>query len=191
MSKYWNQARHLIAHNILHADDTPHSIALGASLAMFVAILPLIGIQMVLAVALAALFRVNKAIGIPIVWISNPITAVPLYGGCFALGRWILNTGRPEVDPVLAAELDQTAHAASWVEPGFWSNLLSYLVSMGTELWVGSAIVGLVLAILTYPTMRWLVVKHRERRRLHELQKKVLPLPIPLSAESTRKTEVA
>lgn len=190
MSKYWHQARHLIVHNILHADDTPHSIALGASLAMFIAILPLIGCQTIAAVALAALFRANKAICIPMVWVSNPATAVPLFMASFVLGRWILKTEAPDEVAVLAAGIDPTPHVASWFELEFWTNLFTQLMNVGLEIWVGSAIIGLVLALATYPVMRWLITVHRERRRLHELQKKVLPLPIP-AAEPTRKTEVA
>ena len=66
MSRFWFKARKFLAQKVLHADDTPHEIALGAGIAMWVAFLPLIGLQTVIAVSLAALFRANKAICFPI-----------------------------------------------------------------------------------------------------------------------------
>jgi len=186
VSKYWHRARRLIAHNILHADDTPHSIAMGASIAMFIAILPLIGVQMILSVAVAALLRVNKAVCVPVVWISNPLTALPLYGACFAVGRAVMNSTSPET--VVLTELAEPVKAVSWLELSFWTNLFSHLVSLGVELWVGSAIIGLGLAILTYPLTRWLIGFYRERRRRHLLQKQVYKV---LPAAPARRTEVA
>ena len=38
----------------------------------------------------AWLFRANKAVGIPIVWVSNPATIVPIYYMCYWIGRTAL-----------------------------------------------------------------------------------------------------
>jgi hypothetical protein len=190
VSKYWHQARRLIVHNVLHADDTPHSIAMGAAIAMFIAVLPLIGIQMVLSVFIAALLRVNKAICIPIVWISNPITMVPLYAGCLAVGRFVMNSASADQAAVALTHLAEPARKVSWLSVEFWTNLLSNLVNLGVELWIGSAIVGLVLAILTYPATRWLVSAYRTRRHRHQMQKQIFKAPIA-TAEDLPKSEVA
>ena len=91
MSRFVFRARKFLAQKVLHTDDSPHTIALGASLAMLVAISPLIGLQTVIAVGLAALFRANKAICIPIVWIvTNPFTFLPIYGACYKLGQLVV-----------------------------------------------------------------------------------------------------
>ena len=89
MPRVWLRTRRFLAQKVLHTDDTPHAIALGAALAVFVAFLPLIGLQTVIAIGLAALFRANKAVCVPIVWITNPFSAVPIYTACLILGRAI------------------------------------------------------------------------------------------------------
>ena len=100
LARYWLRARRIFVHTFLHADDTPRQIALGAAVATFIAFLPIVGIQTVVAIALAALLRVNKAICVPIVWITNPATLVPIYTGCYWVGRFVLGQGgHSEFDP--------------------------------------------------------------------------------------------
>ncbi len=83
MARYWLRMRRFVMHNVLHADDTPHSIALGTAIAVFIAILPLVGIQMFLSVAVAALFgfsitnRQSGAEDGSITDASHPITTGP------------------------------------------------------------------------------------------------------------------
>ncbi len=190
VARYWHRFRRLITHNVLHADDTPHSIALGASIAMFIAILPLVGIQMFVAVALAALVRANKAICIPVVWISNPLTMFPIYGGCLALGKWLMNSKAPVEPAVALSGLAEPARIVSWVELEYWTALFSRLAGMGVELWVGCIVVGIPVALLTYPVSLWLVSAYRERRRIRLAQRKVFRAPISESA-ANRKSEVA
>src|SRR5690606_36031974 len=67
----------------------------GLAIGMYVTFLPLIGIQMVLSVCLAWLFRANKLVGGPLVWISNPLTIIPIYFPCYWLGCQLL--GMPVV----------------------------------------------------------------------------------------------
>ena len=49
---------------IVMLDDTPHSIALGTAIGLFIAWTPTVGIHMILVVALALLFRANKVAGL-------------------------------------------------------------------------------------------------------------------------------
>ncbi len=165
--------RRIISRRILHVDDTPRAIALGASIAMFIAILPLIGIQTFVAIAVAAAVRANKAVCIPVVWITNPFTAFPIYYGCYWLGRRICGGGAPAAEAAEEAEVVKQLVAVGsdvhlW-ELAFWKQFFYTLVGMGAELWVGCVIVGIVLAVPTYFAVRWAVVHHRERRlqRVH------------------------
>ena len=77
-------------HSILKADDPPHRLALGVAIALFVTFTPTIGFQSVLVVALAWLFGANKLVGLPLIWISNPATFVPIYYPAYRLGKWVL-----------------------------------------------------------------------------------------------------
>ena len=83
----WRSARRFIFKRILHADDTPHRIALGVAISTFVGFSPIMGMQTVVSIALAALFRANKAVCLPFVWITNPVTFVPVYWSCWETRR--------------------------------------------------------------------------------------------------------
>ncbi len=150
---------------ILHVDDSPHRIALGVALAMFVAFLPLIGIQTAVAIGLAALFRANKAVCIPIVWITNPATMWPIYGGCVALGRWLTTSKGDGGEVEVLTQLAHIQQSASWFDAQFWADLLDFILNAAAELWIGCVVVGLVLAIPSYFISRWGVVHYRERHR--------------------------
>lgn len=173
MSRYWFKIRKLLAQRVLHTDDTPHAIALGAGIAMLVAFLPLIGLQTVISVGLAAFFRANKAICIPIVWITNPFTMVPIYGACGALGRFVLVSPGGSNRPTELFEL-QRGHGVPFLELEFWRNLLYRLPELGREVWIGCVIVGCVLGIATYLLVRWGVVSYREQRRRRILRRNLL-----------------
>lgn len=58
----------------------PREIALGFALGVFIAFSPTIGVQMVLAIFLAALLKWSKLAVAVAVWISNPLTAPFIYG---------------------------------------------------------------------------------------------------------------
>lgn len=171
MARYFRRARRFIFHNILHADDTPHAIALGAGIAMVIAFLPLVGFQTAIAVGLAALFRANKAVCVPIVWITNPLTMGPIYLGCLALGRSVLSSPIQEEDADAIAKFEQHEQTFQIFELQFWTDLFQFLISLGKELWVGCAIVGVTFGVISYVAAHRGVAIYRERRRLRVLRR--------------------
>jgi len=166
-----------VVHTFLHADDTPRQIAMGAAVATFIAFLPIVGIQTVVAIALAALLRVNKAICVPIVWITNPATLVPVYSACYWLGRFVMGQGgNGEFDPEQSVLGPVTRHQGwgRFISSAFWKDLGNTLLDLSLDLWVGCALVGLVLGTVAYFVVRWAVVKYRERHRRRMLRRALL-----------------
>lgn len=74
--------------NLWHLNRRSFAGALAVGL--FVAFIPL-PTQMIIAAALAILFRVNLAISVATVWITNPITMPPMFYAAYWVGSWILN----------------------------------------------------------------------------------------------------
>jgi len=185
VSRYWLRFRRFVFHRILHADDTPHALALGVSVGTLVAILPFIGLQTIVAVSLAALLRANKAVCVPLVWITNPFTTVPIVGLCLAVGRFIMGSPAAIPPPEVLSGLVDPPPAASWFSLHFWYDLASQLMSLGVELWVGSFVVGGVLAAIAYPLTRWAVSVYRERHRKRILQRQLFRTRIPATARQT------
>lgn len=90
---WWGRLKYFFYHSILHADDTPQSLALAFGIGMFVAFTPTIGLQMVISGLIAWILRINKPVAIAVVWISNPITTVPIFVPCYLLGALLM--GQP------------------------------------------------------------------------------------------------
>lgn len=150
---------------ILHADDPPHTLALGIAIGFFVTFTPLIGFQMMLSVFLAWLLRANKVVGVPIVWISNPVTLVPIYYPCYALGCRLLNqpVGKDKWDTINeswdALRMDV---ATRWLDKvQFWWDIL--LDSIG-PLSLGCLVVASVTGVVSYYLSLFAIRTYRLRR---------------------------
>jgi uncharacterized protein (DUF2062 family) len=165
----------IVVHNILHLDDTPHRIAWGVFIGAIVAFTPTLGLQILIYIPIAALLRANKVSGIPILFVSNPFTAVPLYYMTWKVGALVL---RPETE-VTPATIKQWLGATGralkndglgrLLEAEFWQEAGRLLASTGAELWIGGLLCGIVVALPTYFLTRWGInaVRHlREGRRL-------------------------
>jgi hypothetical protein len=147
-------------YRVLSLDDTPHRIALGVAIGIFVAWTPSIPAQMVSVIALSWLLRANKLVGLPFVWITNPVTILPIYGPNLLLGQWIL--GKPVGN--FSALYGAMHFGGGPIETAqiWWSAIAPILV----ELWVGSLIVATILGVMTYFTMYRIIVVWRRRRHL-------------------------
>jgi len=150
--------------DLLHHEDPPHRIALGLGLGMFVGLLPIMGIQMAVVALLALPLRANVKAAVATVWISNPLTFIPLYWVNYRFGLLFFPARR-----LSSAEFTGALTKASdWQ----WSALkesLSNLMGLGADLmvplWVGSAVLGVVFGVLAYVVaFRW-VVFYRKRIR--------------------------
>ncbi len=171
------RSRRFVTQKVLHTSDTPHQIALGTGVAMFVALLPLVGLQTVIAIAVAAVVRANKAVCVPIVWITNPVTMGPIYAGCYALGRVLTSRAQTpgeqgfDIEHMVNDHLGTYEGWGRFIDPGFWRDLMRLLLEFGVDLWLGCALVGGVLAIISYFVARWGVTAFRERHRQRVLRR--------------------
>ena len=73
----------------------PREIALGMALGLFVGMSPFMGIQMAVAVFLAAIFKWNKISAAIGVWISNPLTAPFIYPLTYLVGSKLFGYQKP------------------------------------------------------------------------------------------------
>lgn len=166
---YSRRTRRYILHNILHADDPPHKLALGIALAMFVTFTPTVGLQMVLVFFLAWLLRANKVVGVPLVWLSNPVTIPPIFYFNYWVGSVVMGSQLNDfnwfVESVRQAE--SSAAGAAWWGDGWWLRVSSYfnvLMEIAVPLWVGSILVALALGIPTYYLCYYSICWYRLKR---------------------------
>lgn len=128
------------------------------------------GLQIVIYLILAYALRANRASGLLPVFLTNPITAVPVYLLNWRIGRWILHPGG------LSAEALQGQREAirSFVTDfsvgrllhgDFWASIGTAFQTFGMELIVGCLVVGVACGLAGYIATYYGVMAYRRRRR--------------------------
>jgi uncharacterized protein (DUF2062 family) len=145
-----------IGRKLFRQKDTPHSIAWGTALGCFVAMTPTVGFQMVIGLAMATIFRVNKYCAAAMAWISNPLTIPAILYFQYRLGVTMLpitegDAAQKALDTISDAA-DQFSFLHLWESSG---RVLGALSGLGGEvlgpLLLGSFITGVILAAVSYP----------------------------------------
>ncbi len=138
---------------ILALDDTNHSKALGVAIGMWIGMTPTVGIQMILVMLFAVLtgrfFHFNRVAALLTVYISNPLTMLPIYWFDYTVGTWFVPGNATQSD---FAKILEYNGFAEW-----WETILGLFVTIGAPLVLGSLVVATVCGLVTYPLMRWLL----------------------------------
>lgn len=151
---------------ILKEKDPPHKIALGMALGIFVGFLPIMGIQMAVVTLFAIPLRGNLKAAVAGVWISNPITFIPLYWANYQFG--VLFCAHRKVSWEEFG--GKMATASNWDWSAIKSSLTS-LMNMGADvfvpLWLGSTILAVFFGVITYfVAYRWVVFYRNKKEKL-------------------------
>ncbi len=80
---------------LIRIRGTPHEIGMGMALGLFIGMAPLMGVQMAIAVFFAMLLKWNKLTAVIGVWITNPFTALPIYGINYMVGAYVTGVKSP------------------------------------------------------------------------------------------------
>jgi uncharacterized protein (DUF2062 family) len=154
---------------------TPEQVARGMAIGLFIGMTPTIPFQMLLAVFVSSLFKENKIAAALGVWITNPITALPIYLFNFKIGRFLVLGRTGNVDK------EQVNVIQNLIENGITSESVLNVLEMGWQnllfLLAGSVVVGLITAVIgfwvTRPLYVYLKNKHISRRiaeRAHRIR---------------------
>ncbi|MFP5506495.1 MAG: DUF2062 domain-containing protein [Gammaproteobacteria bacterium] len=124
------------------------SVSGGVALGLFCALLP-VPLQMLLAGGLAIWLRVNLPISVILVWITNPLTIGPVWYVSYRVGAWLLDLPPRQVDFGLSLD-----------------NLLTTLQGVWKPLFLGSTVLGALLALLGFLLVRlgWRLYVVQQRR---------------------------
>ncbi len=139
---------------VLHLDDEPRKIALGLAVGVFIGCTPFYGLHTVLALAVAFVVRVNKVATVTGAWINLPWFAPFVYAFSLKVGEFILSGGRgleslhgqrlrdlvALIRPYLSLEHFREGFLASF----------QLLFVASKPLLVGTTVVGVVAAVITY-----------------------------------------
>ena len=132
----------------------PRSLALGAAAGVFVAVLPIPGLQLLAAAGLAWLVRGHRGTAALATFAANPLTYPLIWIASYALGATILGTPVSEATHDLDLISEAMAHA--WTnEPAAMRNVLPALATLT----VGALPLAAVSAALAYLGVRHLLRK--------------------------------
>ncbi len=140
---------------IIRLRTSPHNIALGLALGVFVGALPIIPFQSVLVLALAVIFRGNKVAAFFSTFYSNVFTLAPMYYVLFLVGKFFFPFENVQFDPskVSMSELFD----AGWQV---------FMVMMA-----GGVLVGIPLGIAAYFAGYYGIKRYRVRKALRRLKR--------------------
>lgn len=131
----------------------PDAIGRGLALGLFIGFTPTFGVQIILALLFAFLFRQNKIATFVGVWVTNPLTAPFIYGLEYSIGRLLLGM------PPLAA-----CHPGLHLSWSLGADIVVPLLLGSVVLGVPAAIIGYALAVRLVPSLQHYKISRWPRR---------------------------
>lgn len=145
---------------LIHLNADPHDIALGMAVGIFIGFLPIMGIQMTVALLAALPFRrVNKVAATAGVWITNPITVIPIYAFIYWVGTFLYPTSHVITATTLMSRMTDVLKLDGFVAQT--KGFLALGVDIFLPMCIGGAVVGAVAAVPTYIFTKKLIEKYR------------------------------
>lgn len=146
---------------LLQLDDSSESIARGLALGIFVGMTPTVGIQMGIVAIVNTLAKANRMAGVAMVYISNPLTMIPIYWFDYQIGRWIL--GQP--DSIDRAAFERIFRLEG---PNLYAKLQDFVIQLAQFSWevagplfLGGFVLGAALGLMSYPLALRMIRRYR------------------------------
>jgi uncharacterized protein (DUF2062 family) len=177
---WWRRLWHVscrTVRSVVRLEDTPYRIAMGSAAGIFAAYLPVIG-QTFVGMALARVFRGNLLASIPWSWISNPVTTLPIWYGCYLLGA-AMWPGHQQV-----RYEDLAALVTAFDEHGWWNTIKrggGVISDIFLPTLLGSSVIGVVTAIPGYFAVHAMVCRVQAARSAKSRGWQTAPTsPVPM-----------
>jgi len=115
-----------ILRQLVSISDSDHSKALGAAIGVFIAMTPTVGIQTVSVIVVAAVtfpfFHFNRFAAFVDIYLSNPITIVPIYWMNYKVGTWFVGGSLNRTELARVLEYDSLAE--------WWQTILNLFIGI-------------------------------------------------------------
>jgi uncharacterized protein len=167
------QASQFIKSRILHVNDSPERIARGVAVAWWItfALAPLLGTHIWVALLLAFVFRANKVSMLAFMWVHNPVTMWPILYLNARVGEVVMRLwtsqagGGIERIKDFLVQWQAEGVITSMVQGDFWKRLMDVMLNVGTEVWIGGAILGALACVGSYYATKYVVILYRRRKQ--------------------------
>lgn len=145
---------------VLRLDDPPWRVALALAVGVFLSCTPFYGLQTLLSLAVATIFRLNKAVTMTGTWLNLPWFAPLVYGFALRIGAFVL----PDLHGADIAEMAELVRTASTLSA---ADMIDVLGSLSLALLIGTAAVGTLAGGLTYLAALVLLRRRKAARMRH------------------------
>lgn len=168
MKKIWRSTRIFLSeqwNTLINLQDSTENVLRGFTLGIFIGFLPIMGVQIMIVCALFAVCRYfalpsfNLIAATIAVFVTNPLTVVPIYLFNAQVGVWILGT------KITKSEFMRLREVSSGEE--FYTIVMRLGELIIWPLILGSFVVALVLAIFTYFGMKPILLKYHNWQKEH------------------------
>ena len=152
---------------VLHSNAPVSEVSLGVAFGVFLGLTPTVGVQMYLVALVWSIYRYifgrhfSLPVGVAMVWVSNPLTMVPLYYLFLVTGYRLLETQNG-----ISYELftEYLGHISS--TEGTWEMIVAgasfLLVDLGWPMIIGSLVYAVPGFIISYFMTERIVTSHRK-----------------------------
>jgi len=140
---------------IARIDSTPFKIAVGIAMGAFIAIFPITGFQFLTGLVLSIIFRVNKvAVVVTTQLVCNPLTLPFIVLFDFRIGNKFLHSNTTVTVQTVRTLLRNVN----------FRNFISALGSFAKPIFLGSAVIAPLVAIIAFVLGHFLVSKFKRQR---------------------------
>lgn len=154
-------------------------VARGTTIGLFIGLTPTMGVQMYVTALVWVIcryglrYQFHLGIAIAMVWVSNPITFLPMYFAYLKTGDWLLHWIGYAPPAVTFASFKATVHAVNAVPGLMWAERLvrglwALVLQFGWPLVVGSLVYAIPLTVLAYPATSFGLLRYRHRLAAQE-----------------------
>ena len=145
---------------VLRLDDPPWRVALALAVGVFLSCTPFYGLQTVLSLGAATIFRLNKAVTVTGAWLNLPWFAPLVYGFALRIGAFVV----PDLQGTDVAAIAERLRTSSSLSA---ANVIDLLRSVSLALLIGTAAVGVLAGAVTYVAALLLLRRRRAARTRH------------------------
>ncbi|MEP3479347.1 MAG: DUF2062 domain-containing protein [Fuerstiella sp.] len=160
---------------VLALNDSPHAIALGVGVGIFVGLTPTVGVQTILILGVVFATRkfvyFNATAAMASTYVSNPITMLPMYYGWYRIGAWFCSGS------LTATEFEQLMQFEGLA--GWWSAMCALGAQVAFPMCLGALLTAPIGVAVAYPLTYFLVKWVRENKPSKQSKQEASILPSP------------
>jgi len=152
---------------VLHSRAPVSEVSLGVAVGIFMGLTPTVGVQMYLVAIVWTIYRYvlgrhfNLPVGMAMVWISNPLTMVPMYYLFLATGYLVFDVQHGLSYQHFAESLGRISQTGDTMDQ-IAEGIRFLLVDLGWPMVIGGFVYAVPFSIISYYITKYLVTSHRK-----------------------------